>query len=295
MTATPDSSNCVAPADEGRVDVSAVLAWGVPNLRDLPWRQTREPWPILVSEVMLQQTQVARVVPAWSRFLERFPSPAACAAASLGDVLREWQGLGYPRRARHLHLAAAAVVEQGGFPTDLGGLLQLPGVGPYTARAVLSFAFGIDAALVDTNVARVLARVAGRPLTARDAQRLADDLLPLGSSWAWNQCAMELGAVVCTASTPRCGSCPTASTCVWRGVGDDPARTTAGVSRPQGRFAGSDREARGRLLRRLGDGPLALRNAATEMQRRPEVASRLIDALVAEGLCVVDGEVVRLP
>ena len=118
----------------------AVLAWGVPRLRDLPWRRTRDPWAVLVSEVMLQQTQVARVVPKWEGFLARFPDPAACAAAPLGDVLRAWQGLGYPRRARNLHAAARAVTELGGFPRDLDGLLALPGVGPYTARAVMAFA-----------------------------------------------------------------------------------------------------------------------------------------------------------
>lgn len=284
------------PADDDvSVDVDAVLAWAVPQLRDLPWRRTREPWAILVSEVMLQQTQVARVVPAWTRFLGRFPTPEACASATLGDVLREWQGLGYPRRARHLHLAAGEIAERGGFPTDLSGMLGLPGVGPYTARAVLSFAFGTDAAVVDTNVARVLARVAGRPLTARQAQRAADRLLPLGCSWEWNQSAMELGATVCTAAAPRCGMCPTVRTCAWRGEGADPARTTAGVSRRQPPFEGSDRQARGRLLRRLVEGAQPVEDAPEIMGRRVSDAARLVDALVAEGLCAVDDGWITLP
>jgi A/G-specific adenine glycosylase len=136
-----------------------VLAWGVPRLRDLPWRRTRDPWAVLVSEVMLQQTQVTRVIPRWESFLVRFPTAAACAAAPLADVLREWQGLGYPRRARNLHATAQRVEELGAFPRDLEGLLALPGVGRYTARALLAFAFELDAAVVDTNVRRVVARL----------------------------------------------------------------------------------------------------------------------------------------
>ena len=143
-----------------------LLAWGLPRLRDLPWRRTRDPWAVLVSEVMLQQTQVPRVIPKWQAFMAAYPATADCAAAPLGDVLRLWQGLGYPRRARNLHAAAAQVEALGGFPTTLDGLLALPGVGQYTARAVLAFAFEADAAVVDTNIARVHARVAGRRLTS---------------------------------------------------------------------------------------------------------------------------------
>ena len=146
-----------------------LLSWGLPRLRDLPWRHTRDPWAVLVAEVMLQQTQTRRVIPKWSAFIEAFPTFPDCAAAPLGEVLRLWQGLGYPRRARDLHAAAVMIDTdlEGRFPDTLDGLRALPGVGPYTARAVLAFAFESDAAVVDTNVARVLARVAGGRLTAR--------------------------------------------------------------------------------------------------------------------------------
>ena len=162
---------CFVPTRGGKHSAE-VLRWGLPRLRDLPWRRTRDPWAILVSEVMLQQTQALRVIPKWQEFIAAYPSPAACAAASLGDVLRLWQGLGYPRRARNLHAAAREIVRLGEFPASLDGLLALPGVGQYTARAVLAFAFEVDSAVVDTNIARVLARVAGHRLTAKQAQAL---------------------------------------------------------------------------------------------------------------------------
>ena len=145
-----------------------VLDWADAARRDLPWRRTRDPWSVLVAEVMLQQTQVERVVPRWHAFLERFPTTEACAAAPLADVLVEWSGLGYPRRARNLHLTAAAVEASGGtIPDRLDALLGFPGIGPYTARAVLAFAFEQDVAVLDTNVGRVLARRAGRSLRPR--------------------------------------------------------------------------------------------------------------------------------
>lgn len=276
---------------------SSVLAWGVPRLRDLPWRRTRDPWAVLVSEVMLQQTQVGRVVPRWHAFLERFPTPAACAAAPLGDVLREWQGLGYPRRARNLHLTARRVVELGGFPRDLDGLLGLPGVGPYTARALMAFAFELDAAVVDTNIARVYARVVGERLTSKQVQRLADDACPSGDAWVWNQCLMDLGAVLCRPGNPHCDECPVQVQCTWRGsaLELDPAIGSSGVSTRQAPFAGSDRQARGRLMKALTDGPVSLADVASIMQREDATAERLLCALVDEALCEIDGSVVRLP
>jgi A/G-specific adenine glycosylase len=266
-------------------------------MRDLPWRQSRDPWGILVAEVMAQQTQVDRVVQRWGQFLGRFPTPAACAAAPLGDVLREWQGLGYPRRARHLHESANRVVELGAFPSTLGGLLALPGVGQYTARAVLAFAFESPAAVVDTNIARVLARTVGERLTAKRAQALADELCPPEDSWVWNQVIMDLGAVLCRPA-PRCAECPIEQQCVWTASGQpdpDPAIGTAGVSGKQARFEGSDRQARGRLMAGLVVGSLSVVEAVAVMQVDAERAERLVTALVAEGLVVGDGESLRLP
>ena len=278
----------------GDVLAGHVLAWGVPRLRDLPWRRTRDPWAILVSEVMLQQTQVRRVIPKWSGFLDLFPTPQACAGATLGDVLREWQGLGYPRRARNLHAAATEVARRGTFPSDLEGLLALPGVGAYTARAVLAFAFEADAAVVDTNIARVLARVQGHRLTAKQAQELADDWLPVGQSWEWNQCLMDLGAVVCRPK-PDCASCPLRACCTWRGEGPDPAEGSAGVSRAQAPFEGSDRQARGRLLRAASAGEVRRADGAAVMGVASERAERLVATLIDEGLLVADGDRLRLP
>ena len=271
------------------VDPSALLAWGVPRLRDLPWRRTRDPWSILVAEVMLQQTQVPRVVPRWHEFLQQYPTSAACAQATLGDVLRVWHGLGYPRRARNLHAAATVVVrEHGGcLPADLDALLALPGIGPYTARAVLAFAFEHDVAVVDTNIARVLARTEGRRLTPKGVQTVADALVPSGDGWVWNQAIMDLGATVCRPD-PRCVDCPLSTSCAWHLAGrpdPDPAIGSAGVSARHAPYDGSARQARGRVLEALLSGP------------RPAVdfARPIVDSLVADGLVVTDGDALRLP
>ena len=272
--------------------VAAVLGWGLPRLRDLPWRHTRDPWAVLVSEVMLQQTQVARVEPKWREFMAAYPTPAECAAAPLGDLLRRWQGLGYPRRAVNLHAAAGAVVAARAFPADLAGLLALPGVGAYTARAVLAFAFEADAAVVDTNIARVFARVEGRRLTAREVQGAADAAVPRGEGWAWNQCLMELGATVCR-PRPECAGCPLVAMCAWRGEGDDPAIGSAGVSRRQSRFEGSERQARGRLLRSLAAAPVPVADAPRVIGH--DSADRLVRDLCREGLVVRTGDVLHLP
>lgn len=280
-------SDCELSAD--------VLRWGLPRLRDLPWRRTRDPWAILVSEVMLQQTQAQRVVPKWHAFMAAYPSPAQCAEASLGDLLRLWQGLGYPRRARNLHACAAQVVALGEFPSTLEALLRLPGVGEYTARAVLVFAFEEQAAVVDTNVARVLARLFGCRFTAKQAQGAADALLPAGDSWEWNQCLMDLGAVLCRPTAVRCDECPVQGRCAWRGVGDDPSIGSAGVSAPQARFAGSDRQARGRLMRALVDGPVPVDRVAAVMRCDASRAERLINDLQREELVVRHRHALRLP
>src|SRR5687767_4461858 len=235
----------------------SLWAWAACARRDLPWRRTRDPWAVLVSELMLQQTQVARVLDRWARFLDRFPTPAACAAAPVADVVDEWSGLGYNRRAVSLHRCAVTVVDQheGRLPDDLDLLLALPGIGPYTARAVLAFAHERPVGVLDTNAARVHARWAGRTLKPREAQALADAAVPAGHAWAWNQAMLDLGATVCVSRSPRCGQCPVSSICTWwlagAGAGPgspDPAIGSAGVSGRQSTFAGSDRQGRGRLV-----------------------------------------------
>ncbi len=272
---------------------------------ELPWRSTRNPWAVLVSEVMAQQTQLSRVVPSYLAFLAAFPTPAACAVAPLGEVLRRWQGLGYNRRARHLHLAAAAIVagHGGAVPSSLDELLALPGVGAYTARAVLAFAFEADVGVVDTNAGRVLSRaVAGRAVSAAEAQRLVDAMVPPGTGWSFGQALLDLGALVCTAEGPRCERCPVRRRCRWARQGrssPDPARGSAGVSTAQGRFDGSDRQGRGRLVERLRTGPVASGRPAAEAAGWPgdlERAGRIVDGLVRDGLVVRDDDgVLRLP
>jgi A/G-specific adenine glycosylase len=276
-----------------------LLAWGERTRRDLPWRRTRDPWAILVSELMLQQTQVARVEPRYRDFLDRFPDPATCAAAAPAEVVRAWAGLGYNRRAINLHRAAVTVVEEHGgwLPEDLDALLALPGIGPYTARAVLVFAFERDHGVVDTNAARVIARaVAGTRLSAREVQVQADELVPLGHGWAWNQAILDLGATICVKRSPRCGQCPVAARCVWarRGYDDpDPADGSAGTSTPQSRFDGSDRQGRGRLVQALRTGPVELDRLADAAgwPEDPDRARRVADSLVGDGLAeYTDGQ-----
>ncbi len=250
-----------------------------------------DPWAILVSEVMLQQTQSSRVVGPWSRFIERFPTPGSCADATLAEVLRHWSGLGYPRRARALHLATQCIRDEhaGRVPEALDALLALPGVGDYTARAVASFAFHQRVAVLDTNVGRVLARaLANRPLRAREARELAYELLGRCASAPFNQAMIDLGAQYCRA-VPQCDTCPVATACRWRREGGpDPAPKSASVSRPQSSFAGSDRQLRGVVLRNLRTGPLGaeqLRAVAGQPDR--ERFERVLASLESDGLVVV--------
>jgi A/G-specific adenine glycosylase len=275
-----------------------VLAWWDGARRDLPWRHTRDPWAVLVSEVMLQQTQVERVIPKWTAFLDRFPDPARCAAAPVGAVIEAWAGLGYNRRGVALHRCAQVVVDEhaGRLPMDLPALLALPGIGPYTARAVMAFAGERDVAVVDTNVARVLARQAGRPLRPSEVQAEADALVPSRQGWAWNQAMLDLGATVCRARTPDCGRCPVAATCGWRGgAGPDPAIGSAGVAGRQSRFEGSDRQGRGRLVDALRQGPVTDVAVAAGWPHDPERAERVARTLVADGLAVRHGPTLALP
>ncbi len=280
----------------------AVLRWGAQHRRDLPWRTTRDPWLVLVSEVMLQQTQADRVVGPYGRFVERFPTPAACAAAEPADVVRAWAGLGYNRRAVFLHRTATAVVERhgGAVPDDLASLLALPGLGAYTARAVLVFAFEADVGVVDTNVARLLARaVAGRPLRAAEAQSLADRLAPPGRSWAFGQSLFDLGARHCTSQRPDCTGCPVRTRCAWATRDwslPDPATGSAATSRPQSRFEGSDRQGRGRLVAALRQRSVVRDDvpAVAGWPADPERAGRAADTLVTDGLARWRGDVLEL-
>lgn len=237
---------------------------------------------------MLQQTQAERVIAPYLAFVERFPTPAACARAPLAEVLRAWSGLGYNRRAVQLHTAAGAIVDRhrGSVPDRVEELVALPGVGPYTARAVLAFAFERPVGVVDVNVRRVLARaVTGAPLAPAEAQALADRLVPHRRSWSWNQALVEHGALRCTARAPRCGECPLRARCAWARSGcrpPDPARRPA----PQSRFEGSDRQGRGRLLAALCRAqvpPPALAAACGWPEDRPR-ARRTAEALVGDGL-----------
>ncbi len=266
--------------------------WYADAGRDLPWRRPdATPWGIFLSEVMAQQTPLSRVEPAWRQWMERWPTPAALAAAAPGDAVRAWGRLGYPRRALRLHEAATVMVErhQGEVPSGHVDLLALPGVGAYTAAAVACFAFGEPEVVVDTNVRRVLARVvtgsAFPHLTLTRAESdLARDCLPDDRDAAntWNVAVMELGALVCVARGPRCEQCPIADLCAWNRDGrpayDGPARK--GQS-----WHGTDRQVRGELLQRLRSAPGPVGLMALE-DAGPDEAQvlRCLDSLVADGL-----------
>lgn len=253
--------------------------------RDLPWRRGNA-WGVLVSEVMLQQTPVGRVKEPWRQFMSTFPRPSVCAAAGRADVLRAWGTLGYPRRAVSLHRTAVALVERhhGRVPSDRDDLLALPGVGPYTARAVRVFAFGLPDGVVDVNVHRVLARyVAHRPLTTSETQRLADDLVDPVDPARYTQSLLDLGAQFCR-STPRCDDCPARRECAWRRSGGaDPA----GVGRVTPPFRGSRREARGRLLARLRESSVTRSASLDILASDREIATAVLDDLEREGLVSV--------
>jgi A/G-specific adenine glycosylase len=307
MQTTPGADHPTRPVTvctgaRARAVGTAIEEWGgagdgVTRRDGLPWRSTRDPWAVLVSETLAQQTQLSRVVPAYHRFLASFPSPTACAAAPLGDVLIAWEGMGYNRRARNLHRAAGVVVAEhgGSVPGDLDALLALPGVGPYTARAVLAFAFERDVGVVDTNAGRVLSRaVAGTSLRPAAAQALVDAMVPPGRGWSFGQALLDLGATVCSPRTPDCAACPIRRRCRWARAGrpeNDPARGSAGVSVAQPPFAGSDRQGRGRLVAALRAGPVTSEGLATATGWPDDGAraERVAAGLVAEGLARRDG------
>jgi A/G-specific adenine glycosylase len=276
---------------------AAITSWFGANARDLPWRRPGiSPWAVLVSEVMLQQTPVQRVLPAYAAWLARWPDPAALAAAPAGAAVRQWGRLGYPRRAIRLHTAAGIVTRWHGgeVPATIAELRALPGVGSYTAAAVASFAFGQRHAVLDTNVRRVLARLrggAGTPGRAPSAAelKLAESLLPAEPALAarWSAAMMELGALVCTAAAPRCGDCPVQASCAWHQAG----RPAAGA-RPRGQpYQGTDRQCRGRLLAVLRDSPLPVpRPALDAAWPDPEQRERALASLVADGLADARGD-----
>ncbi|GAA3667934.1 A/G-specific adenine glycosylase [Arthrobacter ginkgonis] len=307
-----------------------VTDWFAVNARDLPWRRPEcTPWGVMVSEFMLQQTPVVRVLPVWEEWMERWPEPADLAAEPAGEALRAWGRLGYPRRALRLHGAAQRIVEDHGgrVPSAHADLLALPGVGAYTAAAISCFAFGSPETVVDTNIRRVHARlVSGRALpeptyTAAEA-RLAEALMPPQGhdggrlANAWNAAVMELGALVCTARSPRCQQCPVADACAWVEAGQPEPHYV-----PKGQpWAGTDRQVRGAFMAvlRESDGPVPRAQllgisgqvSATE-QADPALAAawkrltglsaaaeqrlRCLDGLLADGLAHEGPEGVALP
>jgi A/G-specific adenine glycosylase len=273
--------------------VEPVLNWYASNARELPWRRTdASPWAVLVSEIMLQQTPVVRVLPAYESWMARWPDPGALAAEPPGEAVRAWGRLGYPRRALNLHASARAIVERhdGVVPSDYDELRALPGVGAYTAAAVASFAYRRRHAVLDTNVRRVLARAVSGveypPKTQTSAEvRLAESLLPIDPPVAarWSVAVMELGALVCTARTPRCADCPLSAACTWRLAGKPPYD---GPPRKGQTYAGTDRQCRGRLLAVLRHATGPVEKAALDdvwddsLQRERALAALIEDGLV---------------
>lgn len=281
-----------------------MLAWFAWSGRDLPWRRTRDPYHVLVAEVMLQQTQVDRVVPKYHDFLAAFPTLAALAAAPRAEVIRAWAGLGYNRRAVNLQRTAQAAVERfgGRLPDDLAALESLPGIGRYTAAAIACFAFERRVPVVETNIRRVLGRIAGQPgLCEREAWRLAEAALP-AEAWSWNQALMDLGATICAARAPRCLLCPAREACATRGDGLAVAERRA--TSQTTRFEGSRRWYRGRAVARLRALPpgesLSLTALGAAIKPGFSAADRdwiaaLVEELAADGLVRCEGERVALP
>ncbi|OBF16471.1 A/G-specific adenine glycosylase [Mycobacterium sp. ACS4331] len=273
------------------INSAELVAWYERERRDLPWRDPSvSAWQILVSEFMLQQTPVARVLPRWLEWVDRWPTPSATAAASPADILRAWGKLGYPRRAKRLHECAAVIATEYGdvVPDDVPTLLTLPGVGSYTARAIACFAYKQWVPVVDTNVRRVVARAvqgvaeAGAPSATRDEAAVAALLPNDESTPTFSAALMELGAVVCTARSPRCGICPLTS-CAWRSAGF-PAGETA--PRRTQKYAGTDRQVRGRLLDVLRDSATPVQRSALDVVwlTDPAQRDRALDSLLVDGL-----------
>ena len=280
------------PRGHPHPDPEVLISWFSDNGRALPWRLRDTPaWHILISEVMLQQTPVARVLPIWQQWTQRWPTPSAMAAASPAEVLRAWGKLGYPRRALRLHECAQVLAEHhdDDVPADLDTLLGLPGVGAYTARAIACFAYGQRVPVVDINVRRVIARTVhgqGDPGPAATTRDLADVAAALPSDQRraarYSAALMEFGALVCTARKPACESCPLTE-CGWRAAGFP---SYEGPKRPTQRFEGTDRQARGRLLDVLRDAPGPVERGRLDMAwtQDPGQRDRALDSLLVDGL-----------
>jgi len=282
-----------------------ILTWYAHEARDLPWReQGVSPWGVFVSEVMLQQTPVARVEPVWRQWMSRWPSPVTLAASPPGDAIHAWGRLGYPRRALRLHAAAVAMVQRHGgrVPDTHAELLALPGVGTYTATAVSAFAFGMRTAVVDTNVRRVFARIVGgagqaAPSVTRAELDLATALLPenAGVARTWSFAVMEVGALVCSSRSPRCTECPVRDLCVWQRAGQ-PAYE--GPARRGQLWEGTDRQCRGAILAVLREsrGPVTARGVRAAWPTDDAQRDRCLDSLVSDGLMEpLSGTRFRLP
>jgi A/G-specific adenine glycosylase len=278
-------------------DATGVITrWYADNARDLPWRAPdRTPWSVLVSEVMLQQTPVARVQPVWRDWMRRWPTPSSLAAATPGDAVRAWGRLGYPRRALRLHMCSVAIrdVHGGAVPRTYDDLRSLPGIGDYTAAAVAAFAYGAKVAVLDTNVRRVYARLfdgVAVPATTSPTvgeRRAAETRLSVDEPARFSVAVMELGALVCTARTPRCTDCPVQRDCRWLAAG----RPAADVVRPGQRYEGTDRQARGRLLAVLRDSTEPVPQQAMDAAW-PDVAQRrrALHGLISDGLVEPSGD-----
>lgn len=301
-----------------------LLAWFAENARDLPWRHTRDPYYILVSEIMLQQTQVDRVLPKYYAFLEQFPTLEALALAPTAEVIRAWAGLGYNRRAVNMQRTARAVLDEHGgqFPRDMAALRKLPGIGPYTAGALACFAFEQDVAFMDTNIRRVVQRLFVGPEEAGQAGEaqlleLAQAAIPEGQGWTWNQAVMELGALICTAAAPACWRCPLREQChayAARRTADEqvftneapptPRRQRRIAERRESPYAGSNRFYRGRIIDALRELPRGevLSLEALGLRVKEDFADAdsawlrgLVIGLARDGLLLLEGEAARLP
>ena len=286
----------------GTTTAEVVLGWYAVNGRELAFRNTTDPWAILVSEVMAQQTQAARAAEAWTRFMDRFPTPAALAAASPAAVIRAWRGLGYNRRAVALRAAAIAIVEQHGgrVPDTLEALTGMPGIGPYTARAVLAIAFGQPVAALDVNIRRVVGRAFLAPtVAARELQTGADALVPAGSAAEWTHALMDIGAAFCRPHEPRCGDCPLQAGCRYAGDRRDRRNTAATTTASKTgakplRFELTSRWLRGRILDRLRDAEDWITFDRAIGAHDSTAVRATVERLAAEGMIDLVGDRARL-